>query len=96
MDLNPKAFSGGQCTIKHASLMHKWRSFSPPMASVLCELIFLCNQDEVAKRIRTLLERLQAWVDPFDLDVFMPYVLSNIENQLSKSSVSCCPGSVTN
>lgn len=62
----------------------------------LVRIDFLCNQDEVAKRIRTLLERLQAWVDPFDLDVFMPYVLSNIENQLSKSSVSCCPGSVTN
>ena len=30
------------------------------------------------------------WVDPFDLDVFMPYILANLENQLSRSSVSCC------
>ncbi len=49
----------------------------------------------MSRRVRILLERLQAWVDPFDLDVFMPYLLANLENQLSRSSVSfvaCAPG----
>ena len=51
-------------------------------------LLCVCVEEEVSSRVKGVLERLQASVDPFDLDVFMPYMLSNLESQLSRSTVS--------
>lgn len=52
---------------------------------LLCVFV---GQEEVSSRVKGVLERLQASVDPFDLDVFMPYMLANLESQLSRSTVS--------
>ena len=39
-------------------------------------------------RLKKLVESLQAFVDPFDLDVFLPYISANLDRQLTRSSVS--------
>ena len=38
--------------------------------------------------MKGLAEQLQAFVDPFDLDVFLPHILSNLDRQLQRSAVS--------
>ena len=43
--------------------------------------------------MKSLLEQLQSFVDPFDLDVFTPYIQSNLHRQLHRSNVRhsfCC------
>ena len=45
-------------------------------------------QGELAERVKRLVEQLQNCVDPFDLDVFSPYIQSNLHRQLQRSSVS--------
>ena len=37
--------------------------------------------------MRAVTDQLQAHIDPFDLDVFMPYLLSALERQLQRSTV---------
>lgn len=44
-------------------------------------------QSELADRVKRLVEQLQSCVDPFDLDVFSPYIRSNLHRQLQRSSV---------
>ena len=45
-------------------------------------------QDELGDRLKAVCERLQAFVDPFDLDVFLPHILTNLDRQLQRSLVS--------
>lgn len=40
------------------------------------------------KQIGILTEKLQGFVDPFDLDVFRPYIAANLDRQLMRSTVS--------
>ena len=42
----------------------------------------------LSQLIKGICETLQAFVDPFDLDVFMPFILANLESKLSHSLVS--------
>ena len=41
----------------------------------------------MAVRVKDIGDRLQTFIDPFDLDVFMPHILSNLEKQLQRSTV---------
>ena len=45
-------------------------------------------QVEIEGRLKSLSEQLQSFVDPFDLDVFLPHLLHNLERQLARSTVS--------
>ena len=41
-----------------------------------------------SKELSLLIEELQSFVDPFDLDVFQPYIAANLKRQLMRSTVS--------
>lgn len=45
------------------------------------------SETGVDGEVKGLAEQLQAFVDPFDLDVFLPHILSNLERQLQRSAV---------
>lgn len=51
------------------------------------QLYLLTSQEETGKLTRAVTDQLQAHIDPFDLDVFMPYLLSALERQLQRSTV---------
>ena len=53
-----------------------------------CYFAWLLSQEDLSQQVKSINEALQAFVDPFDLDVFMPYLLSNLENQLSRLPVN--------
>ena len=40
------------------------------------------------KQLSVLMEELQGFIDPFDMDVFRPYVAANLDRQLMRSMVS--------
>ena len=46
-----------------------------------------CMQEKLAARVKGLLEQLHGFVDPFDLDVFTPYIQFNLHRQLHRSNV---------
>ncbi len=48
----------------------------------------LQDTEKTNSRFKGVVESLQSFVDPFDLDVFMPHILTNLERQLARSSVS--------
>ena len=48
-------------------------------------------QEETGKLQQSVIDLLQCHIDPFDLDVFMPYILSALERQLQRSTVSGSP-----
>ena len=53
-----------------------------------CMYATLTLQDKVSARLKCLMEQLQNCVDPFDLDVFTPYIQAHLHRQLQRSNVS--------
>jgi len=49
--------------------------------------VLTLSQEDLSQQVKSINEALQAFVDPFDLDVFMPYLLTNLENQFSRLPV---------
>lgn len=50
-------------------------------------LFFLSMQEEIGKLQQSVIDQLHLHIDPFDLEVFSPYILSALERQLQRSTV---------
>ena len=51
-------------------------------------LHFLQDSKRYNQRMQSIISKLEEMVDPFDLDVFAPYIQSNLSKLAQRSSVS--------
>ena len=63
------------------------KSYLPPLSPPSLYLAVCDTQEDTTEVQRIVVEQLHSYIDPFDLSVFAPHLLSALERQLQRSTV---------